>query len=343
MSETGKGRRLLKVLGCGSLLVLLAGGGAAAYVGLNVQSFLDTSPTSEGDVVVVEIPQGSSGRAVADLLFAQGVVTDADHFYMLLRYREAGPGIRAGEFEFRTDWTPDEVIDALHNAPERTYPLGLPEGLRFLEIAQRVEAAGMGWSGDRFLQLVQDPDVRKRAGVEAENLEGYLFPETYRFSRHATEEDVVEAMLTQFEAHFGPAEQARADELGLSRHEIITLASLVERETAVPDERPLVAAVFHNRLRIGMKMECDPTIIYGIENYDGIIHKSDIRNPHLWNTYVHPGLPKGPIANPGAGAIQAALYPADSKYLYFVSRNDGSHHFSTNYAEHARMVNRYQR
>ena len=121
------------------------------------------------------------------------------------------------------------------------------------------------------------------------------------------------------------------------------LASLVEKETGVPDERPLVASVFHNRLRIGMKMECDPTIIYGIENYDGIIHKSDIRNPHPWNTYVHPGLPKGPIANPGAGAIHAALYPADTKYLYFVAKDDGSHHFSASYAEHARMVNRYQR
>lgn len=343
MSETGKGRRFLKGLGCVLLLVLTASLGAAAVVGSKVRDFLATPPTADGDVVAVEIAQGASGRAVADQLHAQGVVTDADHFYLLLRYREAGPGIRAGEFEFRTDWTPDEVIDALHNAPERTYPLGLPEGLRYLEIAPRVEAAGLGWSGERFLELVRDPEVRQRAGVEADDLEGYLFPETYRFSRHATEEDVVEAMLAQFEAHFGPEEEARAAELGLSRHEIVILASLVEKETGVPDERPLVASVFHNRLRIGMKMECDPTIIYGIENYDGIIHRSDIRNPHLWNTYVHPGLPKGPIANPGGGALHAALYPADTKYLYFVAKNDGSHHFSESYAEHARMVNRYQR
>ena len=343
MSEGSGVGRWLKRLGCVVALGVVAGLAVAGYVGMQVKAFLETPPRVEGEMVVIEIPQGASGRAVASLLAEQGVVTDADRFYMLLRHREAGPGIRAGEFEFRTDRTPDEVIDALHDAPEVTYPLSVPEGLRFLEIADRIEEAGRGWSGDRFLELVRDPAVLARAGVDAENLEGYLFPETYRFSRDATEEDVVEAMLGQFEAHFGEAEQARAAELGLSRHEIVTLASLVEKETGIPDERGLVAAVYHNRLRIGMKMECDPTIIYGIEDYDGIIHRSDIANPHPWNTYVLPGLPKGPIANPGGEAIKAALYPEDVDYLFFVAIDDGSHHFSKGYAEHARYVNRYQR
>ena len=129
----------------------------------------------------------------------------------------------------------------------------------------------------------------------------------------------------------------------MTRHEVVILASLVEKETAAPAERPQIASVFHNRLRIGMKLECDPTIVYGIENYDGVIHKSDIRNPHPWNTYVHPGLPKGPIANPGGEAIQAVLHPDETRYLYFVSRNDGTHHFSTSYAEHNRMVQKHQR
>jgi len=139
------------------------------------------------------------------------------------------------------------------------------------------------------------------------------------------------------------AEMARAQELEMTRHEVVILASLVEKETAAPAERPQIASVFHNRLRIGMKLECDPTIVYGIENYDGVIHKSDIRNPHPWNTYVHPGLPKGPIANPGGEAIQAVLHPDETRYLYFVSRNDGTHHFSTSYAEHNRMVQKHQR
>ena len=333
------GRRLgclIAVAGIGCLAV-----GAVAFG--KVHRFLDTAPQAEGQAVLVEIPHGASGRDVAELLGDRGVVTDADHFYLLLRYRDAVPGIRAGEFEFRTDWTPDEVVDALLNASEMTYPLSVPEGLRYLEIAEKVGDAGMGWSTDRFVELASDPQMLALAEVEADDLEGYLFPETYRFSRHANERDVVEAMIRQFRAAFGPEEEARAQELGMTRHEVVILASLIEKETGLPDERPLVSAVYHNRLKIGMKLECDPTIIYGIPSYDGIIHRSDIRNPHAWNTYVHAGLPKGPIANPGGASLQAALHPAETEYLFFVAKDDGSHHFSATYAEHARMVNKYQR
>jgi len=336
-------KRLLKILGVLTLLGLLIAGGIAAWAALQARSFLTATPAAAGEERVSEIPRGASGRGVAELLAAEGIVTDAERFYLLLRYRDAVPGIRAGEFTFRTDWTPDEVITALHEAPEVTYPLSIPEGLRFLEIAERVEAAGRGWSADTFLALVEEPALRERMGVSSDDLEGYLYPETYRFARDADERAVIEAMLGQFEADWGEAEQARAEELGMTRHEVVILASLVEKETAAPVERPQIASVFHNRLKIGMKLECDPTIVYGIENYDGIIHKSDIRNPHAWNTYVHPGLPKGPIANPGRDAIQAVLHPDETRYLYFVSKNDGTHHFSTNYAEHNRMVQRYQR
>ncbi len=335
--------RWFRALGCLLLVAVLAAAGGAAYVGLRVQAFLQAAPSADGVEVVIEIPRGASGRAVAGLLADNGVVTDAEHFYWLLRYRDAVPGIRAGEFAFRTDWTPDEVIEALHTAPEVTYPLSIPEGLRYLEVAERVEAAGMGWSAGAFVALCRDPASVARLGIDAGDVEGYLLPETYHFSRHATVQDVFDAMLAQFEAAWGEPQQAAADALGMSRHEVVILASLVEKETGQPDERPRIASVFHNRLAIGMKLECDPTIIYGIEDYDGVIHRSDIRDPHPWNTYVHAGLPKGPIANPGAAAIDAVLHPEDSRYLYFVSKNDGTHHFSTSYAEHARMVNRYQR
>ena len=337
-------KRVLKALGVVVAVTVLGGGAVGLWAAMEIRDFLGARPSAEDEERVLEIARGASGREVARLLADEGIVTDEDRFYYLLRYRDAVPGIRAGEFAFRTDWTPDEVIDALHNAPEVTYPLSVPEGLRFLDIAGRVEGAGRGWSADAFLALVREPSLRGRMGVsEADDLEGYLFPETYRFPRGATERDVVEAMLSQFESNWGAAEDARAAELEMSRHEVVILASLIEKETADPSERPQIGSVFHNRLRIGMKMECDPTIIYGIENYDGTIHRSDIRNPHPWNTYVHAGLPKGPIANPGADAIHAALYPDGTKYLYFVSRNDGTHHFSTSYAEHNRMVQKYQR
>ena len=336
-------KRLLKVSGALLVLVLLVAAGIAGWAWLQAREFLAATPVAEGEERVIEIPQGASGRAVADMLAAEGIVTDADRFYLLLRYRDAVPGIRAGEFAFRTDWTPDEVITALHEAQEVTYPLSIPEGLRFTQIAERVEAAGRGWSADVFLGYVSDPEIMASMGVEAENLEGYLFPETYRFARDATERDVIGAMLLQFQTSWTATEQVRAEELGMTRHEVVILASLVEKETAAPHERPQIASVFHNRLKIGMKLECDPTIIYGIENYDGIIHKSDIANPHPWNTYVHAGLPKGPIANPGAEAIRAVLHPDETQYLFFVSKNDGTHHFSPTYAEHARMVQKYQR
>ena len=336
-------KRIAKILGALILLALVVAGAGAVWIGMQARAFLAEVPAATGEERVIEIPRGASGRSVAELLATEGIVTDADRFYLLLRHRDAVPGIRAGEFAFRTDWTPDEVITALHEAAEVTYPLSVPEGLRFLEVAERVEGAGRGWSADAFLTLVTDTGLRERMGVTADDLEGYLFPETYRFARDADERDVIEAMLGQFEAGWGAAEQARAQELEMSRHEVVILASLVEKETAAPAERPQIASVFHNRLRIGMKLECDPTIVYGIENYDGVIHKSDIRNPHLWNTYVHPGLPKGPIANPGGDAIQAVLFPDETRYLYFVSRNDGTHHFSTSYAEHNRMVQKYQR
>jgi len=341
MTQTA-GRWLRRIGGFAALIVLVAVIGAAT-VWMKVCAFLDAVPEEEGRGVVVEIPHGSSGRDVAELMGREGIVTDAERFYLLLRYRDAVPGLRAGEFEFRTDWTPDQVVDALLHAPEVTYPLSVPEGLRFLEVAERVRDAGRGWSAERFLELVRDPEMLALAGVEAEDLEGYLFPETYRFSRDATERDVVVAMIRQFQANFGEAEAARAAELGMTRHEVVILASLVEKESAVPSERPLVSSVFHNRIDIGMKLECDPTIIYGIPDYDGIIHRSDIRNPHPWNTYVHAGLPKGPIANPGAESIRAVLHPADSEYLFFVSMNDGTHHFSATYGEHAKMVRKYQR
>ncbi len=349
MSEASepRSRRNRSLLLRGCLVVVLGtvigGAAAAAVVRGQVRRFLETPPRVEGEEVIVEIPRGASGMQVAEILADRGVVTDSRRFYWLLRARDAVPDIRAGEFAFRTDWTPEQVVDALRNAPEVTYPLTVPEGLRYTEIAVLVEEAGRGWSGDRFLELCRDPALVERMADGADDLEGYLFPETYRFSRHATEDDVVEAMLSQFEAHFGEAWQARAEELGMTRHQVVILASLIEKETAVPDERPLVSSVFHNRLRIGMKLECDPTIIYGLKDYRGTIYKSDIRDPHPWNTYVHAGLPRGPIANPGAGALDAALHPADSRYLYFVAKDDGTHHFSTSYAEHARMVRRYQR
>ncbi len=168
-------------------------------------------------------------------------------------------------------------------------------------------------------------------------------PETYSFGRDAGEEEVLHAQAARFKAVWDTARTQRAEELGMSPYEVVVLASIVEKETGVAEERPLIAGVFHNRLRKGMRLESDPTIIYGLQNYDGNIRRSDIRRPHPWNTYVIQGLPPTPIAGPGVEAIDAVLHPDETSALFFVAKGDGTHHFSATYAEHARMVDRYQR
>jgi len=338
--------RLLKILLALLLLTVLIGAGVAGWGWLQVRDFLAATPSAVHEERIIEIPRGAGPQRVSELLAEQGVVTDAERFVLFLRWRDAAPGLRAGEYRFWTDQTPDQVLDVLLHATEVTYSVTLAPGLRIEEMAARVEEAGRG-SAARYVQLARDPDFIAGLGLPLadapENLEGILVPETYSFSRDADEEDVLRAQVKRFVAIWDEARVARAAAIGMSPYEVVVLASVVEKETAEPSERPLIAGVFHNRLRKGMRLESDPTIIYGLTNYDGNIRRSDIRRPHRWNTYVIPALPPTPIAARGVEAIDAVLHPTETKALFFVSRNDGTHHFSETYAEHARMVRKYQR
>jgi UPF0755 protein len=220
----------------------------------------------------------------------------------------------------------------------------VPEGLTGMEIEEVLKAqltAGGGSFREAFLKtgLISDWDPAAR------DLEGYLFPDTYRLPRKATAADIVTAMVARFRTVFDDARRARAAELGLSVRDAVTLASLIEEETSLEKERALVSAVFHNRLRIGMKLECDPTVIYALKlegRYTGRLLLRDLKFPSAYNTYLHSGLPPGPISNPGEPSLHAALHPAPEKYLYFVSRNDGSHRFSLTFAEHLEAVREYR-
>lgn len=333
--------------GLASLLVLLLVAGAAAGWGWTCAGrFLRERPQGAHEERIVEIQRGWGPQRVSRVLCELGVVTDARHFALFLQWRRATPGLRAGEYRFWTDQTPDEVLDVLLHAPEVTYSVTLAPGLRVEEMAARVEEAGRG-SAARYVQLARDPAYVAGLGLSLETvpetLEGILVPETYSFPRKADEEDVIRAQVRRFEQIWDADRRARAAEIGRGPYEVTILASIVEKETAVPSERPLIAAVFTNRLRLGMRLESDPTIIYGLSSFDGNIRASDIRRPHRWNTYVIAGLPPTPIAAPGVEAIDAVLHPQESDALFFVSRNDGTHHFSETYAEHARMVRLYQR
>jgi len=339
-------KKLLKILGLLLVLGLLVAGGVAGYGWQQAQEFLAATPSDSHEERVLEIPRGAGPQTVSRLLFDEGVVTDADRFALYLRYQEAAPKLRAAELRFWTDQTPEQVLDVLLNAPEVTYSVTLPPGLRIEEMGARVEEAGRG-SADEYVRLARDADFIASLGLDLgetpTNLEGLLVPETYLFPREAGAEDVLRAQVARCNEIWNAERRARAAEIGLTPYQVTTLASVVEKETGAAHERPLIAGVFHNRLRKGMRLESDPTIIYGLKDYDGNIRRSDIRRPHAWNTYVIPGLPPTPIAGPGVEAIDAVLHPDETKALFFVSKNDGTHHFSETYREHARMVDRYQR
>ncbi len=306
-----------------------------------VLDFIDSAPSMEHAERIVTIPRGASALRVARLLEDEGLVTDARKFYYLVRYKNVAPRIKAGEFRFFTDMKPKEVLEVLLEGEEVRYSLTFPEGYRVTEMAPVVST--LPWlNGDRFLVLCRDRTFIRALGFDTDSLEGYLFPSTYFVTRSEDEKALVQAMVRRFKQYWTSDKEARARELGMTMNQVVTLASIIEKESAHAEELPLIASVYHNRLARGMKLQADPTIIYGLENYDGNIRRKDILAAHPWNTYVIQGLPPTPIASPGAGALDATLHPARTDYLFFVARPDRTHDFSRTYEEHARKVHRYQ-
>jgi UPF0755 protein len=291
---------------------------------------------------VFEVPRGALLGPVARDLERAGVIKNARAFELFARVTRRGNSLRAGEYALSPSLPADAVLERLASGAVRTHRVVLPEGLTMHEVAERLAAAGLVAATD-FLAVTNDPTVAVVLGVDGTTLEGYLFPETYELSKGLAPREIVRLMVEQFLRIWRRIEPVAA-ERGLSMREVVVLASLVEKETGAPEERPLVAAVFLNRLRRGMRLETDPAVIYGIADFDGNlrrVHLDDERNPY--NTYRFSGLPPGPIANPGEASLRAVLEPADVDYLYFVARKDGTHHFSRSYGEHVRAVQRYQR
>ena len=329
--------RLVRRVLLGLLALALAAAGLGA---LGLRRALAPA-AAVGPPVLFVVSEGAGLRRVAEDLERARLVRSARAFELLGRWRGAGGELRAGEYELRASEAPGEILEAIRSGRVKMWEVAIPEGLTAAEVAARVEAAGLAERA-AFLAVVNDPASPTRLGVEGPGLEGYLFPETYHLARGLPAEEVVGALVGQFRSVWEPLAPAAAAR-GLSMREAVTLASIVEKETAVAEERPLVAAVFHNRLRLGMRLETDPTVIYGIPDFDGNLtraHLEDEANPY--NTYRIAGLPPGPIASPGAAALRATLEPAQSDALFFVSRNDGSHVFSRTYDEHVVQVRRLQ-
>jgi UPF0755 protein len=249
--------------------------------------------------------------------------------------------VKAGEYLLSARLAPARIIEMMVGGKVILYKATIPEGYTLRQIAAVVAETKLVTTED-FLKVAEDAERVRSEGIEAETFEGYLFPDTYYFPKDAGPEKIVTAMVRRFHSVFGPEWKNRANELGFSVHEIVTLASIIEKETGLPAERPIISSVFHNRLKKRMRLESDPTVIYGIDGFKGNITRKDLTAERPYNTYRIRGLPPGPIATPGARALEAALFPADTVYLFFVSKNDNSHQFSKNIIDHNRAVGKYQ-
>lgn len=296
--------------------------------------------------VVIEVPAGLGARAIATRLAAEGVLDQPLVFLAWVRASGQAGRLQAGEYRVERPLSVLELADLLVSGRVVLHEVTVPEGLDRFEAAALLASQGP-WSEEDLLAAFADPAPIASLDPLATDLEGYLAPETYRFPRTARPRDVAAAMVGRFRSWWEELDgSARAAALGRTPREIVTLASLVEEETALPQERRLVASVFHNRLARGMKMECDPTVIHALKLagawHGGALRRSDLAYPSPYNTYVAPGLPPGPIASPGRASLEAALDPAQSALLFFVASGSGGHRFAETAAQHARNVARWR-
>jgi UPF0755 protein len=328
---------LRRALALGLLALLASGCVVAAYVAHT----LFVAPAGRGAAPVdVRIAAGSDLRQIARALAEAGAVASPGAFALAARLAGLDRSLRPGDYRLDPGMSLPALVRALAEGKGRSATVTIPEGWRLEQIAERLAAGGVCGAG-AFLARARDRSFLASLGIPGPSAEGFLFPETYAFALPSEPDEVIRAMHRQFQRVW--AELAGgALPPALGPLQAVTLASIVERETAAPAERPLVAAVFLNRLRLGMPLQADPTVIYGIEGFDGNLRRRDLAAPGPYNTYVVRGLPPGPIAAPGRDSLAAVLRPAPVDYLYFVARNDGSHEFSRTLAEHNRAVQRFQ-
>ncbi len=311
--------------------------GAAVFLNL-VKAPFDAKNSA---TVIIQIPKGSSFVKIAEILSDTGLIKHKLSFYFYAVLKNAPRHIRAGEYEMTASMSPSVILDKLIRGEIKGYRIPIPEGYDMRQIADTL--AGQGLIKERkFLKLCTDREFLSSLGIQGSSAEGYLFPATYILTKSMNEEEVIVLMVEKFWKKLPPEMTRKADELGFSPDQILTIASMIEKEARIKEEKPLIAAVFYNRLRISMRLQSDPTAVYGLADFQGAITREHLRKNTPYNTYQIKGLPPGPIANPGYDSIMAALYPAQVDYLYFVSRNDGSHQFSSNLSRHNAAVARFQ-
>jgi UPF0755 protein len=310
---------------------------AVAFAGIAAFEFYWLTPTEIfATPRNVTIEKGESFRSVARKLAAAGAVRSALAIQFYAQFTATARRIKPGDYEFKGGERIPEVMHHLVAGDFVVVTVVIPEGLTVHQIGERVEAAGLVCQGD-FEDAARGGPLVRALGLMPLGAEGYLFPATYRFSPHVSADEILFAMLSRFFRVLTPPVETRMFELGLNPRQLVTMASIVEREAKLPGERPLIAGVFYNRLRLGMPLQSDPTAEY---SFDGTVSAAAraVRTPSAFNTYEIAGLPPGPIASPGLKSIEAALYPAQTNFLYFVARNDGTHVFSKSFNDHKRAI-----
>lgn len=315
---------------------------AAGVLVFQINQFSTTPAYNYSDKVIVEIPKGASFKTIISLLYENKVINSEWKFQLLGTAKQFDKKARAGEFEFSTDMTPNAVMAKIQSGEVYLHKITFPEGYTLKLMAKRLEDIGLG-SAEKFMAVTEDEALLKKYNIPAATMEGYLYPDTYFFPKGTSEKAIIEVMLRQMQSRFTPAMHRQAESLNMTMHDVLTLASIVEKETGKADERPLIASVFHNRLNRNMKLESDPTAVYGVELNGGSVTASHVRTESPYNTYMIPGLPPTPIASPGIDSIRAVLDPPKTSYLYFVATGrDGGHKFSATYDQHLKAVQEYR-
>jgi len=298
------------------------------------------SPLTPTSSVQFQIQPGTGLNKIALDLQKSGVIRSSLAVKLLARWNQQSEKIQAGNYQFSDSATPEEILTRLVKGDVTKVSLTVPEGFTLQQIIARTVAEGFG-QRERLLELAYNVDFIHSLQIEADSLEGYLFPETYLFAPGIDEKALLKMMVTQLKNNLGPELKKAAKKAGMDLQQWVTLASIIEKETGDVAEMPLISSVFHNRLKRNIPLQTDPTVIYGIKNFDGNITRKHLRTPTPYNTYIIRGLPPGPIASPGLAALKAAVNPAQTKYLYFVATGDGGHRFSKTLKEHNIAVKEY--
>ena len=327
------------------VLLLMLVAALAAFVAYRAyQTALTPYKSYVTEEVFFTVESGATGSRIGRALEDEGIIEDERLFVASLRLRGETGNLQAGEYRFAEPLSTLDVVERLVEGDIYTFAVTVPEGLTVSETAEHLAAKGLGEAA-ALEEVFQDVTLIADIDRDATDLEGYLFPTTYQFTRNPSPREVARTMVAQFAEIFDGDKRSKSEALGLTPREVVTLASVIEKETGAAEERPLISSVVWNRLERGMPLAMDSTIIFALKRegrYDGNLRRVDLEMESPYNTYRVAGLPPGPIASPGEASIDAVLEPAETRYLYFVSKNDGSHHFSTTYREHANAVRKYQ-